>query len=216
MSNDAKVQGSVVPLLLRLALGVIFLYHGWDKVAGRDNEWGTLWAANASMKKMRPPTIAVQALEREQARLADQAAKAADDGERDEIEAQQESLQVAIERVRHAYVERSQLPEGMANSAIQLAVAWGEVVGGLALLLGLLTRVAALGMIIIQVGAILLVTGARGFVGVMDVGYEYNIALIAMCLALVLLGGGALSLDRVLRREKQAQAASAPHVPAHV
>lgn len=216
MSNDAMVRGSVVPLLLRLALGAIFLYHGWDKVSGRGNEWGALWAVNSGMKKMRPPTGAEQALEREKARLADQAAKATDDDERAEIEAQQESLAWATERVRLAYHERPDWPDGLANSAVQLAVAWGEVAGGLALLLGLLTRVAAAGMVIIQLGAIFLVTGARGFIGAADVGYEYNIALIAMSLALVLLGGGALSLDRLLRRERAGRTTSAQGVPAHV
>src|SRR5262249_7199983 len=76
---------------------------------------------------------------------------------------------------------------------VQLIVAWGEFAGGVALLLGFLTRLAALGEFVIQVGAIYVVTWVRGFSFAAGGGYEYNVVLLASCLALVLAGGAARS-----------------------
>src|SRR5262245_35115865 len=42
---------------------------------------------------------------------------------------------------------------------VQILVAWGELIGGLAIGLGLLTRLAALGLMIIMIGAIVTATG---------------------------------------------------------
>jgi uncharacterized membrane protein YphA (DoxX/SURF4 family) len=97
-------------------------------------------------------------------------------------------------------------------AAGQLAVAWGELAGGLALLLGVLTRLAALGLIIIQMGAIyFLVTFQRGsFVPETGVGYEYNIALIAMCIALVVSGAGLYSFDHWWWVHRRRQASAPP------
>src|SRR5262249_16645109 len=47
--------------------------------------------------------------------------------------------------------------------ATEMAVAWGETIGGFAMLVGFMSRIAAVGLIIIQVGAILLVTGKFDF-----------------------------------------------------
>jgi uncharacterized membrane protein YphA (DoxX/SURF4 family) len=85
----------------------------------------------------------------------------------------------------------------------RLAVAWAEIAGAAALALGFLSRLAALGVGVIQVAAIMLVTGHE-FTQIIyqrktgprqEAGFEYNLALIAMCLAIVLLGSGKLSVD---------------------
>ena len=55
------------------------------------------------------------------------------------------------------------VPESFTFSGIQFLVAWGEFLGGLALAIGMLTRLASLGLILIQLGAIYLVTAPRGF-----------------------------------------------------
>src|SRR5207302_10557529 len=75
----------------------------------------------------------------------------------------------------------------------QLAVAWGETVCGCALLVGLLSRLAAIGLAIIMIGAISLQTGRFDFIylaefggrdpGRLPTGAEYNFAIIVMCLA---------------------------------
>lgn len=134
---------SFAALVLRVGLAVIFLYHGWHKIAGEENYYGASWADTLWRERSVPK------------------------------------------------------PESLSFPAVQIAVAWGELLGGGALLLGLLTRLAALGMLIIQIGAIYLVTFSRGFTFRGDVGYEYNVALLTMCLAVLVLGGGALALDRL-------------------
>jgi len=91
------------------------------------------------------------------------------------------------------------MPDAMpAQPAIvQLLVAWGELIGGICVALGLLTRYAAIGLIIIMIGAIVTVTGKNGF-GLQTGGFEYNIVLILLCAALVLTGPGTFSLDRII------------------
>ena len=98
---------------------------------------------------------------------------------------------------------------------LQATVAWGELLCGVALLIGLATRVAAMGIIVVMIGAIFMVTWknpftsletSRGFL--VEVGYEYNYAIIAMCASLVVLGAGVLSADHFLWRRKPATAAA--------
>ena len=40
MFDEALRRNTLVPLVLRLALAAIFIYHGLDKVSGKNNEWG--------------------------------------------------------------------------------------------------------------------------------------------------------------------------------
>jgi putative oxidoreductase len=131
------IKDTVTPLLLRLVLAAIFIFHGYDLVG---HDWGTSWA-DEGMKKMNkePPPAAVQAL-----------------------------------------------------------VAWGQLVGGAALALGLLTRLAALGIVVIMAGAIATVHLENGF-DIRQGGYEYNVAIIVMCVVLILQGGGNLAVDRLFR-----------------
>lgn len=126
---DQVCKNTLVPLVLRFGLAVIFIYHGLGKV-NADTGWGSAWHPN--------------------------------------------------------------LP-----TAQQIPVAWGELLGGVALALGFLTRLAAVGIIIIMAGAILTVHGSHGF-GLQNQGYEYNFALITLCLGVVLLGGGTVAVDRFI------------------
>ncbi|HCU24435.1 MAG TPA: hypothetical protein DF383_05395 [Deltaproteobacteria bacterium] len=80
-------------------------------------------------------------------------------------------------------------------------VCFGELLGGIALLIGFLSRIAATGIVIIMVGAIITVHRQHGFF-LQNQGYEYNLALIAMGLAVLLGGGGCLAFDRFLCRKK--------------
>ena len=82
---------------------------------------------------------------------------------------------------------------------LQLAVAWSELIGGIALGLGLLTRLAALGIAGIMVATICWLTGAQGFKS----GWDYNFAVIVMCLALMISGGGTLAVDQVIRIKRR-------------
>jgi putative oxidoreductase len=99
--------------------------------------------------------------------------------------------------------------------AVQLAVAWGEILGGAALALGLFTRLAAAGMILFQAAAVYLIYYSPVFSPTKQGSAEYNFALLAMCVALVLLGGGWFSLDYYLfhRAAKQAPEAKTTAEP---
>lgn len=75
------------------------------------------------------------------------------------------------------------------------AAALSELVGGLLVLLGLLTRVGAFVLICTMVTAIVAIHWGRFFA---PGGMEYPLSLLAMCLALLIAGGGQLSVDRGL------------------
>jgi putative oxidoreductase len=122
------VRDAVVPLLLRLGLAAVFLYHGSQLVS---KNLGAGWA----------PDLPVPA---------------------------------------------------------QVAAAWGQLLGGVAMLIGLLTRLAALGLIVIMAGAIALVHAPNGF-DIRHGGWEYNFVLIVVCVAVILLGSGLIGVDRWLR-----------------
>ena len=175
---------SLVSLILRLALGAIFIYHGYGKVTGPRNDLGASWAPNQWQSK--PPQEVLDKLEKLPGKNS-------------------EEIRVLQEELKGTYSKESlPLPDALHFPASQIAVAWGELFGGVALILGFLTRLAALGLVVIQMGAIYTVTWGIGFSLVHGGGYEYNVALIAMCLAVFLLGGGYFSLDWLaLRRRKK-------------
>ncbi|MBV9773849.1 MAG: DoxX family protein [Gemmatimonadetes bacterium] len=80
------------------------------------------------------------------------------------------------------------------------AVALLEFLGGIALVVGLLARLAALGLAIDMLGAIVLVHLAGGFF--LPKGYEYALTLLGACAALALAGPGAHSLDAMIGRRR--------------
>ena len=75
-------------------------------------------------------------------------------------------------------------------------VALVEFFGGIALILGLLTRLAALGLAIDMLGAILLVKIKGGFFA--PRGTEYELLLLAAAAALALIGPGTFSIDNAI------------------
>src|SRR5262245_17030363 len=114
---DTFAKNTLVPLILRAGLAVIFIFHGLGKV-NAETEWGWNW--------------------------------------------------------------QQDMPDPMAGP-MQMAVGWGELVGGIALGLGLLTRLAALGIAAIMAGAIATVAGEHGFA--LPRGFEYNFAILVLCAA---------------------------------
>ena len=73
-----------------------------------------------------------------------------------------------------------------------------EFIGGIALVLGLFTRVAALGLGFTMLGAIAFVHASNGFF--LPSGIEFTFALLAASLALVIAGSGAFSVDALIGR----------------
>ncbi len=134
---DKLAKYALAPLVLRLGLAAVFIFHGMEKVR-LNNSWGVGWG---------------------------------------------DAMQL--------------------HPAMQAAVAWGELLGGVAMALGFLTRLAALGLIAIMAGAIATVTGKNGF-SALNNGYEYNAVLIVLATGAFLLGSGVLGLDFWLFRRKPA------------
>ena len=75
-----------------------------------------------------------------------------------------------------------------------------ELFGGIALILGLLTRVFSLGLAATMVGAMTLVHLAGGFF--MPTGVEFTLALLGSTLLLALAGAGTYSLDTLIARRR--------------
>jgi len=152
MFDEPASKNTLAPLILRIALAVVFIYHGYYKIFPDKMDWGAKWAQELIEKD---PNIKI-------------------------------------------------LPPALEFTAVQFAVAWGELVGGIAVLLGLLTRLAAFGLCIIQLGAIYTTLWATNFnFQSFGGGYEYNVVLVLVCFALVFSGGGKLSLDYLLFRKKE-------------
>lgn len=103
--------------------------------------------------------------------------------------------------------------EGFQGMGFPLWVAYAvplvQLVGGLGVLFGLLTRLSGLGLAVVMGGAIYLVHWQHGFFmnHMLEVGkghgIEFCLALGTMALSLVFSGGGALSLDCFLFGKKE-------------
>ena len=182
MSCDALCKNTLAPLVLRLALAAIFIYHGVEKVAKPENEAGAAWANVYWAHQASLPQSVVN-------RVQDEIPEA--------------NRTVFMNELRTAYGRTvPDIPSALRYQAAQLAVAWGELIGGVVLLFGFLTRLAALGEIVIQVGAVYWVTWAQGFSFARGGGYEYNLVLLSVCLALLFTGGGYLAVDHFLFRAR--------------
>ena len=96
------------------------------------------------------------------------------------------------------FLRKSGVPSPVAVLAIM-----AEFLGPLGLAVGLLTRVAALGIAAVMLGAILTVHGQHGFFmnwygKEQGEGFEYHVLAIGLAVALVLNGAGVWSLDAVI------------------
>ncbi len=124
------VTASVAFVILRIAIGIIFAVHGYQKIKGGPQNFGG-WLKSLAVPF---PTFS-------------------------------------------AYL-----------------VSYTEFLGGIALIVGFLTPLAALMIAATMVVAITKVKASKGLVG----GYELDLILLAAALALALAGPGALSLDHLI------------------
>ena len=101
--------------------------------------------------------------------------------------------------------------QGFSKSGIPAALAVlvlaAEFAGSLGLIVGFLTRVAAFGVGCVMLGAIRLVHLNVGFfmnwAGTQKgEGFEYHILALGLVIALLIKGGGALSIDGAITRQR--------------
>ena len=92
----------------------------------------------------------------------------------------------------------AQMPAAMLRNLRILAIA--EPAGALGLIVGFLTQLAALGLVIVMLGAIqFLVTKVhRKFKEQQGPGWEFEFMLLVGALVLAIMGGGKYALDRVV------------------
>src|SRR6266511_295445 len=92
----------------------------------------------------------------------------------------------------------AQMPLGFLRTLRLLSIA--EPAGGLAVLVGFLTQPAALGLALVMLGALrfLIVDAHRAFTTETAAGWEFELVLLFVALALALMGGGGFALDRAL------------------
>ncbi len=87
---------------------------------------------------------------------------------------------------------------------LAVLAAFTEFLGGLAVVVGFLARPAALGLAVVMVVAIATVHAKHGFFLNMHMipgrghGFEFNLALLAMALSIVVGGAGMWSIDRLI------------------
>jgi putative oxidoreductase len=126
----------------------------------------------------------------------------------------------------HGYIKLSVdfqvMPE--LSRTMQSVVGAIELACGVLMLLGLGSRLAALPLVVLQVVAIVTVSGKYALTGLsaqlgaaqgadyLKVGPEYNLVLITMSLAVIALGSGVVSLDHLVSRwwQRRKGAAKAP------
>jgi putative oxidoreductase len=97
--------------------------------------------------------------------------------------------------------------QSFTSAGIPPVLAWlviaAEFLGPLGLIVGLLTRLAALGIAGVMLGAIKMVHWQNGFFmnwsGTQQgEGFEFHLLALGIAIALVIMGGGAASVDRAL------------------
>ena len=88
---------------------------------------------------------------------------------------------------------------------IAFLIIMGESLGSLGLIIGFLTRLSALGLICIMVGAIITVHIPNGFFmnwfgKQAGEGFEYHLLVIGMSIPLLISGGGKYSVDALIHK----------------
>jgi putative oxidoreductase len=107
---------------------------------------------------------------------------------------------------------------GFASMGVPMAgilgpfVALVEFLGGIALAVGLLTRLASLGIASTMIVAILLVHLKQGFFN--PGGVEFPLSLLASTIVLTLTGAGNWSLDALIGQKASPQGPEAERIPA--
>ena len=81
---------------------------------------------------------------------------------------------------------------------MQIPIALAELVPGILLIIGVLSRLSASLLSIIMLGAIFHVKGAQSLTG--DGGVELDLILVASCLVIMIAGPGRISLAHIIKK----------------
>ena len=81
---------------------------------------------------------------------------------------------------------------------LQIPLALAETIGGILLIIGVLSRISSSILSIIMLGAIFHVKGAANLVG--QGGYALDLMLLAGCLAIIVAGPGRVSISHIAKR----------------
>lgn len=81
---------------------------------------------------------------------------------------------------------------------MQIPIALAELVPGILLIVGALTRISGAILSMVMLGAIFVVKGAQSLTG--DSGVEFDLILLAVCLVVIVIGPGRLSLSTALKK----------------
>jgi putative oxidoreductase len=96
---------------------------------------------------------------------------------------------------------------GFTHMPLPLAalVGYGELLGGLGILFGVLTRIASVGVLVIMLGAIFTVHLPHGY-DIQKQGIEYALTHVFLTIALIIAGPGAYSALHLIGRRPTAPA----------
>jgi len=93
--------------------------------------------------------------------------------------------------------------EGMVNMGLppemQLPLALAEFIGGICLVVGVLTRVAASILAVILLGAIFHIRWENGFF-ISDGGWEWDLIMLAAVLTIIVAGPGRISISHLAKK----------------
>ncbi len=83
---------------------------------------------------------------------------------------------------------------------MQIPIALAETIGGILLIVGVLSRISSSLLAIIMLGAIFHVKGASSFTGEGVLSYEYDLLILAACLVIIVAGPGRVSIAHVIKK----------------
>ncbi|NOJ32991.1 MAG: DoxX family protein [Candidatus Nitrosocosmicus sp.] len=90
------------------------------------------------------------------------------------------------------------LPNMGLPAEMQIPIALAELVPGILLIIGGLTRISASLLSIVMLGAIFVAKGAQSFAG--RGGVEFETLILAGCLLIIVIGPGRMSISYILKK----------------
>jgi uncharacterized membrane protein YphA (DoxX/SURF4 family) len=172
--------GSFGLLILRVALGLIFFFHGGEKLKNKD------WMEEYTKPIVAPPPPRVNQ-------------PAAEGKAADEKAAEPKAAEPKAAEVKAAVKLPFEIPEQW-KPHLKKYLPYVEYAGGIALIVGFLTRIVSLALTLMMAGAIYMVhmaNAAEPFVAATSSSYEKAVVYGAAALMFFIVGPGRLSLDAI-------------------